>query len=352
MVMDKKLLLVTFPVDLGNTTYETRLINLFKNKIDLKVYRFNPDEGKTHPTSSWAYSVRIGQRLLASVNLQRSVFQAYHKEGRKVLFQGVSPALFALPTTPKNTSFIVTDWTRKLYEPIYGIRMSNSLETRVHRTVLDHQKKIMGLTDAVVNEIADDYQIPSCKLAKVRLPFYQDLETFTPSINREDNEIRLLFVGGAFQRKGGHCLVKWFKDNYSPNLKLTLMTNHPIEPGLGIKVIRNVRYGEKKHVETFSSHDIFVLPTSCDGYPSVLGEAASAGLAILTTKNALGAPEVIRNGLNGFISESREALLNQLSTLIINQSLINKMKWESRNLIERNFSSESTVNEYLSCIFE
>ena len=49
-------------------------------------------------------------------------------------------------------------------------------------------------------------------------------------------------------------------------------------------------------------HDIFILPTHQDVGPQVIGEAAAAGLSVLTTQFALGAPHVILDGVNGRIS--------------------------------------------------
>jgi glycosyltransferase involved in cell wall biosynthesis len=95
-----------------------------------------------------------------------------------------------------------------------------------------------------------------------------------------------------------------------------------------------------------------VLPTNCDSYPSVLGEAACAGLAILTTKNALGASEVIQNGENGYICDSSEALLEKLTSLIKNKELLVIMKQNSRKLMEKEFADEIIFNEYIRYIFE
>jgi hypothetical protein len=49
----KKILLVTFPVDLGNSTYEKRFINLFSEceNIDLKLFKFAPNPSTPHPKS-------------------------------------------------------------------------------------------------------------------------------------------------------------------------------------------------------------------------------------------------------------------------------------------------------------
>jgi glycosyltransferase involved in cell wall biosynthesis len=347
--MKKKLLLVTFPVDLGNTTYENRFIKLFENFLDLKVHRFIPNQ-KT-PDSLLKYATTIGKRFLGSFELQRKVRDA-NAEGRNVLFHGVSPALFAYPAINPGTSCIVTDWTRKLYEPIYGTTMSPPWLTLIHKQVLNSQKCVIGLTDAVLEEMSKDYGVPHNKLRKGRLPFSTDLDLFVSSPSRDDDIVRILFVGGDFQRKGGDVLLDWFVRQHEPHLQMTMVTGHHPGDFKGVTIETNVQYGQTKHIELFKSHDIFVLPTKCDGYPSVVGEAACAGLAILTTKNALGAPEIIENGVNGYICDSQEKLLDQLSLLVQNKPLIESMKQKSRQMMEQRFAMELVLDDFVSCIFE
>lgn len=350
-----KLLLVTFPVDLGNKTYEKRFINLFQNQpeLDLKIFRFAPTPRNPHPRSIFTldYASLFLARLRESFKLYQVIKKA-NREGRKVLFHGVSTALFGCFATGVNRSYIVTEWTRKLYEPIWKSSGSPSWLTQIHKKILNSQRAVFGLTDAVVQQIAGDYDVPYSKLKKAKLPFCFDLVLFSPSCDRQDNEIRILFVGGDFQRKGGDVLLDWFKEHYEINLKMTMVTGFPIEEHPGITVARNVEYGQPNHIELYKNHDIFVLPTKCDSYPSVLGEAACAGLAILTTKNALGAAEVIRDGENGYICDSSELLLEKLLTLIKDKALLAKMKRNSRKIMEKEFAYEVVVNEYLDYIFE
>lgn len=377
-----KLLLVTFPVDLGNITYEKRFINLFQNRpdLDIKIFRFAPIPYKPHPlihllqnrleialkifrfapTPRNRHSLSIFTlnyvslflyRLQESIKLYKIIQEAY-QEDRKVLFHGVSTALFGYPATRNNRSYIVTEWTRKLYEPIWQSSISPIWLTQIHKKILNSQKYVLGLTDAVLEQISRDYDVPNSKLKKTKLPFYFDLNLFIPSPERGDQEIRILFVGGDLRRKGGDVLLRWFKENYAPGLKMTMVTSFPVEEHPGITIEKNVEYGQIKHIELYKNHDIFVLPTNCDSYPSVLGEAACAGLAILTTKNALGAPEVIRNGENGYICDSPEALLKKLTFLIQDKDLLITMKRNSRKLMEKEFADKLVFNEYIKYIFE
>lgn len=350
----KKILLITFPVDLGNATYEKRFISLFKEKadIDLKVFRFNSNQSKSHPKSIFTidYLLIFLARLRESIKLWQAIYQA-KKEERAILFHGVSTALFGYLATGRNQSYIVTEWTRKLYEPIWETSGSPNWLTWIHAKILNAQISVLGLTDNVIEQIKKDYHVPYTKLKKVKLPFAYDLELFVPSQEFGNSEVRLLFVGGDFQRKGGDILLDWFKKHDKSELKMTMVTNHPVENFPGVTLETNIQYGEPKHVELFKNQDILVLPTNCDSYPSVLGEAACAGLAILTTKNALGASEVIENGKNGYICNSQTELLNQLTILIKDKVLISSMKKNSRKLMEENFSEEPVLNEYLQYIF-
>lgn len=352
--MKKKLLLVTFPVDFGSKTFEQRYIKLFENYLDLKVYRFVP--GQFVPNQKYSnpllrFSATIGRRLLGSIELQRQIRKA-NRESRSILFQGVSPALFAYPAIQQGTSCIVTDWTRKLYESIDARTISPPWLTFIHKQVLNSQKYVIGLTDAVVEEISKDYGVPHDKIRKGRLPFSVDLGLFAPSPNRNDDVIKILFVGSDFQRKGGDVLLDWFVKQNELHLQMTMVTSHHPGNFKNVTIQTNIQYGETKHVELFESHDIFVLPTKCDAYPSVVGESACAGLAILTTKNALGAPEVIQNGVNGYICDSQEELLNQLSMLVQNKTLIESMKQSSRQIMEKKFAMNLVLNDFINCIFE
>lgn len=350
----KKLLLVTFPIDLGSTAFEKRFVSLFQSHPDLnlKIFRFATSARSSHPKSIFTigYATIFLDRLKESVKLQKAVKEA-HQEGRKVLFHGISTALFGYFAIGKNQSYIVTDWTRKLYEPIWKSSGSPDWLTWIHKRVLNAQKSVLGLTDAVLEQIAKDYDVPHSELQKVRLPLCYDLGLFSPSLDRKDDEVRILFVGGDFQRKGGDVLLEWFKSQCEPGVKLTLLTSYPVEDYPQVTLEKDVQYGQVKHAELFARHDIFVLPTTCDAYPSVLGEAACAGLAVLTTKYALGAPEVIQDAENGYICDSQAELLDKLTLLVRDKPLVASMKQKSRVLMEKEFSYDRVLSEYLRCIF-
>mgnify|MGYP000497564025 FL=1 len=133
---------------------------------------------------------------------------------------------------------------------------------------------------------------------------------------------------------------------------MTMVTGFPLDDCPGLTIEKDVQYGQLKHINLFLSHDIFVLPTTCDAYPLVVGEAACAGLCILTTNKALGASEVIEHGKNGYIFDSQAELLECLTQLIEDREKIKLMKLNSRKFMETKFSKEKVIDEYIDYILK
>jgi glycosyltransferase involved in cell wall biosynthesis len=347
--MKNKLLLVAFPVDLGSRTFAEALIRILKNRVDLEVYRFAPRANLSQSFDRLHYLSHVLRRCSQAIKLCCKV-RAAEKEGRTVLFQFISPAVFAYPAAHKQRTFIITDWTRKLYESIRGASMSPWWLTRIHSRVLNAQKCVLGVTDTVLGQIARDYNVPSSRLKKVAFPF--DTGLFEASPQRHDREMRILFVGGNFYRKGGDLLLEWHLLRNYPEVKITVVSKSRIEHGPGVTVLQGVQFGTRQHLDLFKAHDLFVLPTRYDAYPMVLGEAAAAGLAIITSENALGAHEVIEDSRNGFICRSKEELFEKLDRLHDDRDLLKSMKIESRLLMKTDFSEEKVFESLRQCLFD
>jgi len=69
--------------------------------------------------------------------------------------------------------------------------------------------------------------------------------------------------------------------------------------------------------------DVFVLPTYYfEGMPTAMLQALAAGLPVISTR-AGGIPEVIQDGVHGFLVEPRapEQLINKLLILLQNDAL-------------------------------
>jgi glycosyltransferase involved in cell wall biosynthesis len=336
--MRKKILCVSFPVDLGNESMEQLYVRFFEGFLDVKTYRFAP---RLRNSSDSDYYRTVIRRAWKALALGWVLIKA-RWEGRSLVFLSLSPALFGAWAYPRRASYAITD------SPFIDGR-SRPIKKLLHRWIIRRQKKCFCQTDRTRELLVKGYGLRDTDVTKLRLPLGSDLDYFSGSPERNDGRVRLLFVGGDFRRKGGPELLRWFESSKSAQVELTLVTKHSVQSqDSRVKVYNEVVRGTPLHRQLFEGHDIFVLPTHFDTYGIVLGEAASAGLCVLSTEAALGAPEVIEEGRNGFIAPTHAIFFARLDALLSDRALMARMKSESRKVMHERFEPTMLSREYSS----
>lgn len=101
--------------------------------------------------------------------------------------------------------------------------------------------------------------------------------------------------------------------------------------------------------EIWHQSHIAVLPSYREGLPKSLLEAAACGKPIVTT-DVPGCREVVKEGVNGFLVPAKDpcALAAALKKLIENPELRKVMGGRSRQIAEKEFSSEKVIAETLA----
>ena len=97
------------------------------------------------------------------------------------------------------------------------------------------------------------------------------------------------------------------------------------------------------------SCDVLVVPSKLDGRPVVVVEALALGVPVLASR--VGAlPELIKDGINGFLQTSgdADAFVRRLSQLAGDRPLLARMKSEARRLAERHLGEPGMLNGYES----
>src|SRR3990172_3632131 len=191
---------------------------------------------------------------------------------------------------------------------------------------------------------------------------------------KKNKDVKLLFVGNGFFRKGGDIVIRAFqklKDKY--NLSLTVVSNfegeihyHPSKSfSLYLRDIlkkdQKIEWLSNLDRETLLSniyheHDIFVMPTNADLCPLSIIEAMHSKLPVISSE--IGAiPEMVESGINGFLLQSpvnnygppwneeqrediKNALIGKLSLLLENPYLISEMGEKSFEIARTKFSHE------------
>ncbi len=134
---------------------------------------------------------------------------------------------------------------------------------------------------------------------------------FPPSQRLPEDPIKIMFVGHIGQRKGIAYLIAALKLLEVP-WSLTLAGSVPKNaPRILFDLLSDERCNWLGHLphatllEEMSKAHVFVFPSIAEGLAMVMYEAMSAGLPLIATPNS-GAPDIIKNGQEGFIVPIRD----------------------------------------------
>jgi glycosyltransferase involved in cell wall biosynthesis len=167
-----------------------------------------------------------------------------------------------------------------------------------------------------------DYEVPAEKIMVIPPGVnVHEWRRPTPRVPH-DNPVKILFVGGDFERKGGLVLLEAFRTLRHLGLELHLVTKDRLAPEPGVVVYNNLQANSQPLKDLYHTCDIFALPTFGDCLPMVLSEAGASGIAIISTDVA-GIPEIVRNGKTGLIVPPGDAasLTQALRDLATNPAL-------------------------------
>ena len=140
------------------------------------------------------------------------------------------------------------------------------------------------------------------------LPPGVDLSVWQP-VKRDsgDRPMRLLFVGGDFRRKGGPELLRAVAAR--PGAFETVLVTRE-DPGVLPDSVRVVRAtpNSSELLGLYRWADLFVLPTKAECFGIATVEAMASALPVIVTSIG-GAPDIVEDGVTGWMVEPREAAL-------------------------------------------
>lgn len=196
-----------------------------------------------------------------------------------------------------------------------------------------------------------------------------DKRRFTPQENMKirwdyginEKTILILFVGYLDTFKGIFELINAFgeiKKHYD-DIKLMMVGTGPkklqlkkriSKLGLESSVIFTGKVAPFDVNQYYKSADIFVLPSYGEGGgpPLVVIEAMACGLPVVVS-DVGGIPEIIKDGVNGFIVPPRneEKLIQKLNILIENEEMRNKFRQKSIDTIDSEFDIDKKVRKLI-----
>jgi glycosyltransferase involved in cell wall biosynthesis len=159
---------------------------------------------------------------------------------------------------------------------------------------------------------------------------------------------RLLFVGGDFERKGGHLLLDVYRRHLRDECELHLVTRAPIASEPGVHVHAGLNVGDPRLRKLYQSSDVLVIPTFADCFSMAALEAMACGLPVVISAVG-GIPEIVVDGETGIlIAPGRgDALLDALRTILASPSSARRMGGAGRQRVERHFGARQQSAETL-----
>ena len=174
---------------------------------------------------------------------------------------------------------------------------------------------------------------------------------------REGPAVRILFVGGDLERKGGRLLLDAFDHlrrdmpDRANDLELHLVTHSVVEPRPGVTVHRGLTPNSPELKALYHRSAVFCLPTRGDCLPMVLSEAGGAGLPLVST--SVGAiPEIVRDGETGLVvpPDDLGALTAALRRLVDSPQLRTRMGRNAAAVVERDFDAVTNARRLVEVL--
>jgi len=264
------------------------------------------------------------------------------------------PGVVSLDATP-----LQYDELGEFYGHAAGPAWLERFKWRLNRDCLAAARRVVAWTAWTKAGIVRDYETPAEKVTVIP-PGVNVRDWLSPaSRSGRDGPVKILFVGGDLERKGGLLLLQAFRAlresgaGASPGIELHLATRATLPPEPGLFVYNNMQPNSAPLKQLYRDCDIFCLPTYGDCLPMVLSEAGAAGLPSVATAVA-GIPEIVREGETGLLVPRGDvpALTAALARLAADADLRLRMGGRAVEVVSAGFDAERNTFRLLDLLKE
>jgi glycosyltransferase involved in cell wall biosynthesis len=343
---------------LGHVTHTKNLQATIKTDPGIQAYwaliPFDADGLSGHiPLYKSNWTVRAGIRARAAL---KQMARRTPLDG--LFFHTQVPAILAADWVKRYPSIVSLDATPLQYDrlgefyrhdtgPVWLERMKWGLNRDCYLAA----RHLVTWSRWARQGLIDEYEVPAEKVTVI--PPGVDVSEWARPTPRERNSgpVRILFVGGNLERKGGSLLLQAFRALRPLGVELHLVTKDPVAPEPGIFVYNDLQPNSQPLKDLYHKCDIFTLPTSGDCLPMVLSEAGAAGMAVVSTRVAA-IPEVVRHEDTGLTIPpgDAQALEEALRRLVQQPDLRLRFGERAQAHIARDYDVRKNANDLIDLL--
>ena len=212
------------------------------------------------------------------------------------------PGIVSLDATPLQYDELGT-----FYKHGQGPAWLEAWKWRLNRDCFASARRLVAWSEWTKRGLVQGYGVPADKITVIPPGVnVHEWRRPTPRVPHA-GPVKILFVGGDLERKGGLVLFEAFRALRHLGLELHLVTKDRLPPEPSVFIYNNIKANSEPLKDLYHTCDIFALPTFGDCLPMVLSEAGASGMAIIST-NVAAIPEVVRNGETGLTVPAGDAV--------------------------------------------
>jgi glycosyltransferase involved in cell wall biosynthesis len=215
-----------------------------------------------------------------------------------------------------------------------GTRAVERLKLAANRFCLQGASRVVAWSELARAGLVDAYGVAPDRIAVVSPGVNVDRFACAERSPRR-GRLRVLFVGGDFQRKGGFVLLDALHRLRAEGVAVEcdIVTRDPVPAAAGTQIHRGIEPNSPALVSLFQEADVFCLPTLADTFGLAFIEASSAGLPVVATDVGPIA-ELVRDGSTGLLVRPGDSgsLAAALRRLADDRDLVARLGREARRL--------------------
>jgi glycosyltransferase involved in cell wall biosynthesis len=183
--------------------------------------------------------------------------------------------------------------------------------------------------------------------ARVRvIPPGVDLERW-PLPDRKPNVdglLRLLFVGGDFERKGGHILLELMRTRFRETCTLDIVTRDSVPAPDNVRLHRATP-NSPELLRLFEVADLFVMPSRAEAFGIAYLEAMASGLAVIAGDSG-GVGDIVEEDVTGWVVRPTiEAVGDAIERALACRASLPALGRAGRVRVERRFDARACARQ-------